>query len=312
MPTVEQTRDSVLAGITGAFPAAYYQLGKDDGLDPVEYPLAQIIEHLDGKICPLCRSVHGKIVAKGTPEWVRWRLPSHINCRRITVDIHKDEVDNEGNPTRPDFVEPEADLVKRHGHFVNDPKKYEALRVPARPTGRDFIVRRLAGQSTELIFARALPEGLLKATLRTIGNAIITETINNGPGQYAAQHARILQQCARQGANRQYWDHLPLDLDHHADDWGVANYLSEREYRSVPGAVLDGAHDTSILLDQSTDYGEMPLVWFRADGVRVGRFELDEVDALWDVDRSAFYHVGRLRRADLAGSAEFTPLTGDW
>lgn len=303
--------DNMLSGITGAFPATYYQLGKDD-LSPDDYPLAQIIERLDSPtICDLCKHLHGMIVRKGTPEYARWRLPSHIHCRRIMVDIHRDEVDNEGRPTEANFVEPPADLVRRHGHFVNEPKRYEALRVPARPTGRDFIVRRTAGQQTELIFARALPDTLLRATMRQIAMTIFEDVIYNGPGAYAAQHARILQQCARQSAARQWWDHFDSEVAHWAHQWG--DYLSREQFLQLPARALEAGPDVSILNYASRKRGEIPTVVFRARNLTVGHVDLDRLHVMWSADDGKFFHVHRLNEARLLDEAgDFAPLTGDW
>jgi hypothetical protein len=303
--------ENMLAGVTGAFPATYFQLGKDGALPADDYPLAQIIEHLDAHVCDLCRHVHGMILRKDTKEYARWQFPSHLNCRRILVDIHRDEVDNDGRPTAPNFAEPPAELVARHGHFVNDPKKYEALRVPARPTGRDFIVRRRAGRPTELVFARALPDTLLRGTMRQIAMTIFTDVVNNGPGPYAAQHARILQQCARQSAARQWWDHLDTEAAHWAHQWG--GYLPREQFRQLPSHALEAEPDVALLYYDSYKRGEIPTVIFRADNLRVGAVDIDRLHVMWSADVGAFFHVHRLDQARLIDEAgDFAPLTGDW
>lgn len=117
--------------------------GKSAANDPSEWPLAKISERMDGDTCPLCASVDGKILKVGTPEYRQWKQPSHINCRRILVYIHKDEAAD-----HPDFEAPDPELIRKHGHYHLNPEKHAALRIPAEPAGRQVIVRRVKDLAT--------------------------------------------------------------------------------------------------------------------------------------------------------------------
>lgn len=116
---------------------------------PTDFPLAQISERLDRRACPLCRAVDGMILKVGTPEYAKWRQPSHINCRRRLIYISKDDTGAEA-----DFEEPDAELIRKHGHFHVNPEKHAALRMPAEPAGRHVIVRRVKNLETGEIETR--------------------------------------------------------------------------------------------------------------------------------------------------------------
>ena len=307
-PIVER----LLGATTGAFETAIYRLGQESALPANDYPHAQIIETLDGAICPLCRAVHGMILDKSKPEYDRWRLPSHINCRRILVDIHRDEVDNEGNPTQGNFNEPPDQLISQHGHFVLRPKKFAHLRLPARPTGLDFIVKRGEDGAANLVYCRALAEGILRQTLRQASAGLVTEAIAGVTPRVAELHSRILTQVAQQGANRQLWDDLGSQYLRHAGDWGRQVVITQEQYQALPAQILANLSDTAVLTQTSAQYGEMPLVVFRARGLQVGAQTLDEVTLVWDVERSQIYRLGRLPLDDLQASRDWTPLKGDW
>jgi len=310
MSAVAAAVNNLLAGTTGANTARLYQMGKDDVLPVAEYPLAQIIEHLDSAICPLCRAVHGLIVDKGTPAYARWRMPSHINCRRIMVDIGRDEVGPDGEPTRPDFIEPPPELVDRHGHFVNDPEKYAALRVPARPGGRDFVFSKRPGQPGRLLFARALPERFLKETLARIAHPLIAGALTS---LNPVMDAAILRQCAQQAANRQWWDHLDGDFNYHRNDWGHDRELSLAEYRRLPDAILQAEPWVAALrYDARKRGGEVPMVLLRAPAVRLGEKRLAEAYVLWEPSTGSLWHAGRLDLQDLMAETDFAPLKGEW
>jgi hypothetical protein len=319
MPDLADTIDKLLTGTTGALAARFFELGKDAAMDAAEWPWAQIIEHLDKRICDLCRAVNGKMLLKGSPEWARWHLPSHLNCRRITVDVHKDEKDNEGNSPRQDIKEPPDGMsqeawdkvVKQHGHFLNDPKKYSALRIPARPTGRDFIYSRGAeGFPGKLTFARALPDALLKTTLQRITLPIV-EAATNGEVLLPAD-AHVLTQCARQSANREWYDDLPADLARHQRDWEDVKVLSQSEYKQVAGEVLDADPAVAACNYQSAKYGEVPTVIFHADQVVIGKTKLEDASLLWDADRCTISNVGKLDLTELAKEPGFRKLIGAW
>ena len=304
--------DHLLGTTTGAFETAIYRLGQESALPASDYPHAQIIETLDGAICPLCRAVHGMILDKSKPEYDRWRLPSHINCRRILVDIHRDEVDNEGNPTQGNFREPPDQLIEQHGHFVHRPKKFANLRLPARPTGLDFVVKRGQDGAANLVYCRALAEGILRQTLRQSSTGLVAEALAGVTPRVAELHSRILTQVAQQGANRQFWDDLATQYRTHAGDWGRQVVLSQEQYQGLPAQVLANLPDTAVLTQTSAQYGEMQLVVYRARGLSVGGNTLDEVTLVWDVERSQIYRLGRLPLDDLQSAADWTPLRGDW
>ncbi|MFN3652216.1 MAG: hypothetical protein ACK47B_21775 [Armatimonadota bacterium] len=138
-PTLER---SLSATATLAY-AELFNEGKSAANDPEAYPLAQISELLDGRTCALCAAVDGKILDVSTPEYREWRQPSHINCRRTLAYIPKGEAG-----TEPDFVRPDAKLIKKHGHYHLDPEKHAEFRIPAEPAGRHLIVRRVKHPET--------------------------------------------------------------------------------------------------------------------------------------------------------------------
>lgn len=117
-------------------------LAEDLTLPEDEFPLARILEIEDTRTCPLCSAVNGMVIRRGTPEWERWRKPSHINCRRAFSYIPSDAKDGDGKLILPDFQEPSAEVIAKHGHFILNPDKYADLRVPAFADTRQFVVRR--------------------------------------------------------------------------------------------------------------------------------------------------------------------------
>jgi hypothetical protein len=166
MPTIEQQVNQILDGTASVSVTSLYGLGRDVAMPADEYPLAEINETLDGRTCPLCEYLDGMILRKNTPAYNQYRNPSHINCRRILVDIHRDEVGEDGLPVREDFRPPDPALLDRYGHFVLDPDKYAELRIPSRPEGRDFIfLRGPAGQPGQLIWLDGLPDAVRRQTL---------------------------------------------------------------------------------------------------------------------------------------------------
>lgn len=117
--------------------------------NPQEWPFAQISEILDHRTCPLCRRVDGMILRVGTPEYAKWRAPSHINCRRTLIYISREEQN-----VRVDFEEPDAELIRKHGHYHVNPEKHAELRIPAEPAGRHVVVRRVKNLETGEIGTR--------------------------------------------------------------------------------------------------------------------------------------------------------------
>ncbi len=136
-----QTEQKIHATATVAY-TEITNLAEDLTLPEGEYPLAQIIESLDDRICPLCEWLNGKIIRRGTQEWEQYRLPSHINCRRTFAYIPAD-ADEE-----PDFTSPPQDIINKYGHFHTDPLKYEELKLPAYADRRQFIFSRYSDPDT--------------------------------------------------------------------------------------------------------------------------------------------------------------------
>lgn len=112
--------------------------GAESAVDASEWPYARISEQLDGRTCPLCAALNGLVVAVDSPEYRRYRDPSHIGCRRLMTRIHRDAAG-----AKVTFFEPDGELIKRHGHFHLRPDRYAEYRMPAQPAGRHFIVRRV-------------------------------------------------------------------------------------------------------------------------------------------------------------------------
>ena len=100
------------------------------------FPLAQIVEVLDDRTCPLCEYMDGMWLRRDMPDFARWSRSPHVNCRRTLHYLS-------GPGLEADFIPPPAELVDEHGHFIRDPDKYEALRIPAQPEGRDFVFKRV-------------------------------------------------------------------------------------------------------------------------------------------------------------------------
>ncbi|NUP99348.1 MAG: hypothetical protein HUU35_05775 [Armatimonadetes bacterium] len=94
-----------------------------------------------GDTCPLCVALDGKVFRANSEAARRFTPPLHINCDCIWVEVGDDEEGAEDWFT-PGDEEALAELVEQHGHFVSQPEKYTALRIPAGPSGRDFTLRR--------------------------------------------------------------------------------------------------------------------------------------------------------------------------
>ena len=135
MALPESVDRSVRAAATLTYTELYNE-GRASANDADEWPHAQCIEVLDSRICPLCASINGMVVAVDSPEYAEWRQPSHIGCRRRWAQIHRDE------HAEVTFQRPSQELIEKHGHYHIRPRKYAELRMPAEPAGRHFIVRR--------------------------------------------------------------------------------------------------------------------------------------------------------------------------
>jgi hypothetical protein len=224
------------------------------------------------------------------------------------VDIHRDEVGPDGLPTKPDFVAPAQELVDKHGHFVNFPKKYAALRVPARPGGRDFIFSKKPGQPGQLIFARAIPDRLLQETLRAIADPLIAGALVTAT---PAADAAILRQCAQQAANRRWFQNLDSDYVAHAGAWGRNEFLSRDEYQQLPDAILQSNPSVATLRYAAAKRKkEVPMVLFRATEVLLGNQTLSDASLLWEPGTGRIWHAGRLDLAGLQAEQDFKHLGG--
>jgi hypothetical protein len=145
---------------------------------PASAAVAEFVGPVDGRTCPLCRYLVGSRFAVGSAEFFRYQPPVHINCRHVYAYFEK------GAPGAvADFRRPPEELVRKHGHFVSQPAKYEAVRVPATPTGRDFILRRVKDADsgeivTRLDWLKAPDEPVTRAArealVQTLGSPIET------------------------------------------------------------------------------------------------------------------------------------------
>jgi len=96
-----------------------------------------------GDTCPLCLALDGKVFRADSDDARRFTPPLHINCDCIWTGVGDDEVGAVDWFTPADAQSEEMrDLIESHGHFVTNPDKYTALKVPSGPTGRDFTFRR--------------------------------------------------------------------------------------------------------------------------------------------------------------------------
>lgn len=80
-----------------------------------------------------------------------WYFANNIiahNCRRRWLWIAKDD------PAPVTAVEPDPQLVAKHGHYHLNPDKYAEYRLPAQPSGRQAIVRRVKNTETGEVATR--------------------------------------------------------------------------------------------------------------------------------------------------------------
>ena len=227
----------ILQGTTGTLVADGFNRGWEAAVPRADYPLAQRSEILDPVTCDLCRSVDGAVISKSDPRYRRWTGPLHINCRGIMLHIHRSEVGPDGKPTRADWTDPDPELIEKHGHFVARPLKYEPLRVPARPTGRDFIAYRARGAPhVTLRWRDALPNWALRETLQTMasgfGDRLATLSM--------AGDAELASQMLAHASDRQLFANLTDLHARRAAEWAdTAGPLSKDDLRSVPTRMID-------------------------------------------------------------------------
>jgi len=278
-----------LSGTSSVTVTHLYGLGREaiSAADIVEWPFAQIIETLDNRTCPLCRRLHGLILAKTDPRYHQYKYPSHIGCRRIMVDIGKGELGDDGKPLLPDFRDPPKALLEKHGHFHIDPDKYSALRIPSRPEGRDFIyVPGKGGAPHKLIWRAGLSDEARRATIKDMLGEIIRDP------ETLRLSANLLRQLGLWATEEADFSNLALALSHR-DDWPglkddlgfteLAYRLTALEDTAVCALVVGGAYrfgywrsavmmpgyeceDVALILDpatgQLTDLRRRPKSWF--------------------------------------------------
>jgi len=131
----------LVAGVRVSVTSAI-RLGGMEVVDPKRFPLVEIRARVDA--CPFCQAMNRKVFRKDA--FNAYLPPFHINCRCIAVHLQEGVAQENFDPNE---VEP----LLRHAHFVADRVKgreirYEALQVPARVEGRDFIFRRVKDPTT--------------------------------------------------------------------------------------------------------------------------------------------------------------------
>ena len=281
-----------------------YGLGRDavGAADIAEFPFAQIIEVLDERTCPLCRALHGMILAKTDPRYHQYKYPSHIGCRRIMVDIGKGEKNDDGSPLTPDFKDPHPDLISKYGHFQTDPDKYAALRIPSRPEGRDFIYSRdKATGRYGLVWRPGLSDEARRATIQDMLGEILRdpETLaKSGPllrqlGMWAAEEVDYQAIGDVFAAARQSWPALPQDIQ-----------LAELAYR------LTQYPDTAVCLIEQL--GAIRVALWRAEVPMPGNVTAQDVALLLNPVTGQLIDL-RARPQDWFPQQEgFIPLSGPW
>jgi len=218
---------SAPTAITGAFFRGWEASAPRD-----DFPLAQRTEILDDRICPLCRWINGKIVRRTDPQYKRFLHQLHTNCRGDWVFIHHSERDNEGRPTQPDWEPPSEALIAKHGHFVAQPEKYAALNIPPRPTGRDVIFYRPAGQRHVVARWRDnLPDWAVRETLQRMSLNIAHPTQWDIPGDF-----ELAQQILRHASYRGLIDKPSVFLGQARRLWPGAA-LSTGDLRALTAAL---------------------------------------------------------------------------
>jgi hypothetical protein len=131
----------LVAGVRVSVTSAI-RLGGMEVVDPKRFPLVEIRARADA--CPFCQAMNRKVFRKDA--FNAYLPPFHINCRCIVVHLQEGMAQENFDPNE---VEP----LLKHAHFVADRVKgrevrYEALQVPARVEGRDFIFRRVKDPTT--------------------------------------------------------------------------------------------------------------------------------------------------------------------
>ena len=191
----------LVAGVRVSVTSAM-RLGALEAVDANRFPLAQIRARPDS--CPFCAAMHEKILR--IDQHSAYLPPFHINCRCVVVRLSEDAA-------TPDF-DPNDEEIQRNlpkAHFVADTVKgrevrYEALKIPARVEGRDFIFRRVKDPTTgrwvsKLEFRqppqREMPSIILTGFMPPVGER---------PRVSLQRIGRILRQLPQDT-----WANLPID-----------------------------------------------------------------------------------------------------
>lgn len=101
-----------------------------------------------GDSCALCQELDGRIFLASSPEAKRFSPPLHINCDCIWIEVGPEEIVRPEDVVGADYVAGIADLVDQHGTWLGEEIKYEALRCPSGPNGRDWTFRRIKDPQT--------------------------------------------------------------------------------------------------------------------------------------------------------------------
>ena len=131
----------LVAGVRVSVTSAI-RIGGMEVVDPKRFPLVEIRARADA--CPFCQAMNRKVFRKDA--FNAYLPPFHINCRCVVVHLGEGVAQENFDPNE---VEP----LLRHAHFVADrvrgrEVRYEALQIPARVEGRDFIFRRVKDPTT--------------------------------------------------------------------------------------------------------------------------------------------------------------------
>jgi len=131
----------LVAGVRVSVTSAI-RLGGMEVVDPKRFPLVEIRARADA--CPFCQAMNRKVFRKDA--FNAYLPPFHINCRCVVVHLQEGMAQENFDPNE---VEP----LLKHAHFVADrltakQVRYEALQIPARVEGRDFIFRRVKDPTT--------------------------------------------------------------------------------------------------------------------------------------------------------------------
>jgi hypothetical protein len=295
-----------------------YGLGRDavGAWNIDEYPWAQRIEVLDQVTCPLCRQINGMVFDKRSPAYQQYRWPLHIGCRGIIVDIGRGEMGDDGKPLKPDFVQPDQALIDKHGHFLVNPDKYEALRMPARPEGRDFIHKRMPGGRWETVWRLGLSDAALRSTLKDMAGSLARDTNLTG-AVLGAEYLKLVGHAAGNALFRDTTQQVLL----HMHDWdlllppGGVTELSDIDFASIPYWATEPDADPAPLVCSFRRAGR-ELIGIYSPTVRIGQLgvEIPDVAIIYDPGSSLITDIFRAEGGaeEFMSYSAFRPLSGRW